>query len=765
MRAHLQVAYYIRVEAILRQSSIVAVTVFTSNVLHSRALLRSLLASATVALAACGGGTSGPSEPTQLVFKAGEHQNGQAGSALPVKVVVEARNTKGPVAGVTIAAGVESPGGGSVAPTSATTAADGTAQFTWTLGQTIGVQTLSVSTTGTTPLHASTTATAAAGAATIILTNSDISQFAVVSHAVSSLPTVTVTDNFGNAIVGVPVTFEDLSGGSSLSGTAKTTDATGKATLGGWTIGPDALVYSVRARIQNGAVAIFEARGVPFSFTAFAGTGQSANAGTALPVLPAVRALREDGSPLPNVPVSFTVIGGAGSVSGGTTVTGADGTARPASWVLGTAPGPNRLDASTFGRPLISFDATGVAATPAVATPSAGTSLSGFFGNYLAGSPQVTVTDAGGNPVAGIAVNFQVTQGGGQVSAATAQTDFLGRATLGSWRLGAAGAQQVSATVAGLPAPVGFFATGSTPPAGSFRIEVRYDLACSGCTAPTTAQRAAFDAAVTRWTQLILAGGPPYPIKPNEVDPSCGNISGTVDGVIITARLQFIDGVGNVLGAAGPCVLRDDGFFPVTGIMRFDTADLVFLETRDALNSVILHEMGHILGFGTIWNFNVPGTIGYDPAFGTNLFLVGTSTGDPTFNGPAARSALFGSLPPASTFGGVPVPVEANGGPGTALSHWRETASFVNELMTGILNCPQSGSCSGLNPLSAVSIDQFRDLGYVVNDALAENYTFQGAIQAAGAVSFTIVEGQLPGYITVINRQGKAVARVPRVYR
>ena len=733
----------------LRQFSIVAVTVDISNVLHSRALLRSLLASATLALAACGGGTSGPSEPTQLVFKAGEHQNGLAGSALPVKVVIEARNTKGPVAGVAIAAGVESPGGGSVSPSSATTAADGTAQFTWTLGPSIGVQTLTISTTGASPLHASTTATASAGAATIILTSSEISQFVVVSHAVTSLPTVTVTDNFGNPVAGIPVTFEALSGGSVLTGTDKTTDASGKATLGGWTIGPDALVYSVRARIANGAVAIFEARGIPATFAAFAGIGQSANAGTALTVLPAVRALREDGTPLPNVPVSFTVTSGGGSVTGGTVVTAADGTARPIRWVLGIAPGPNRLEASTFGKPSVNFDATGIAAVPAIATATAGTSLSGFFGNYLIGAPEIAVTDAGGNPVAGITVNFQVTQGGGRVTGVSMPTDFLGRAAATSWRLGTTGAQVVTATAGSLP-PVVFTATGATPPPSTFKIEVRYATG----TTPTATQRAAFDAAAARWTTLILSGGAPYTVVPTDIDPNgdCPSLlNELVDGIVVSVKYQNLVNP-NILGATGLCVVRDNGFLPVQGIMFLNTLALPGLESNLWLQDVILHEMGHALGYGTLWDVDFQGLGGIH-------LRSGTPGSDPTFTGLAARAAFFGSVAPGTTFTGTPVPLESGGGGGTAFVHWRD-ATFTTELMTGFISAPGVP-----NPLSAMTVQQFRDLGYVVNDVPADNYTFAALVQGAGAPAFQISEAQLRGPIIVIDRRGREVARIPRPFR
>ena len=37
-------------------------------------------------------------------------------------------------------------------------------------------------------------------------------------------------------------------------------------------------------------------------------------------------------------------------------------------------------------------------------------------------------------------------------------------------------------------------------------------------------------------------------------------------------------------------------------MMQFDTADLAEMEADGSLVRVIIHEMGHVLGFGTIWD-------------------------------------------------------------------------------------------------------------------------------------------------------------------
>jgi hypothetical protein len=713
--------------------------------------LRGLFVVSLATALQCGGDPAGPSEPTTLEFTAGQGQQGQVGSPLATKIVVKASNRKGPVAGVQITLSTESQGGGSTSPHSATTGTDGTAQFTWTLGAKVGTQTLTATFSGTTTVTATLTAVATVGPASIVIPASEAFQFVPVGRAVPILPSVQVTDGLGNAIAGIPVTFAALEAGSTITGTTQTTNAQGIATLGSWTIGLAAQNYTVRGSIPGGAAAQFQVRGIPAALTAVDGTGQTVNAGTAVPINPAVRATRDDGSPLANVPVDFTVAAGGGSVTGGAVFTGADGTARPTRWVLGVNPGPNRLQAITTGRPAVSFDATGVAATPAQVVAGAGT-LSGFFGNYLVENPQVTVLDAQGNPVAGATVTFQVTAGGGRVTQAATATDFQGRASATSWRLGASGAQAVSATVGSLP-PVTVTAQAANPPTSTFRFEVRY----AAGTVPTPAQQAAFDAAAARWRDLVLSGAPAYRVVQSDIDPSgdCPSMLGElVDGTVLHVRIQNL-GNANILGATGLCVIRDEGFLPVQAIMYLNTTALTTLETNGLLTPVILHEMAHALGFGTLWSISITG-------LGSIQLIQGggtcsTPAPDPTFSGAAARAAFYGSVATGTSFTGTPVPIENTSGCGTAYSHWRKS-TFGPELLTGFLSTGVPA------PLSAMTVQSLRDLGYVVNDATADVYTFQAFLQGLSLAKIQLVEDPslLRSPITVIDRSGRTVARIPR---
>ena len=103
--------------------------------------------------------------------------------------------------------------------------------------------------------------------------------------------------------------------------------------------------------------------------------------------------------------------------------------------------------------------------------------------------------------------------------------------------------------------------------------------------------------------------------------------SGVIDDILINVLLQPIDGPGNVLGAAGACFIRTAGGLPVFGLMFFDTADLEFLETNSLLDEVIVHEMGHVLGFsGGFFNLNIPGEF-------QRSLLASPNTADPRFLG------------------------------------------------------------------------------------------------------------------------------------
>ncbi len=122
------------------------------------------------------------------------------------------------------------------------------------------------------------------------------------------------------------------------------------------------------------------------------------------------------------------------------------------------------------------------------------------------------------------------------------------------------------------------------------------------------------------------------------------------------------------------------------------------------LGGVVLHEMVHVLGIGTLWGPSWQG-------------LVADPNGlDPRFSG---ANAVFGYNGFGATDGAFGVPVENTGGPGTRGGHWRETV-FQTELMTGW--------AGGAMAMSRVTVGALFDMGYDVDIARADSYSLPGVM-------------------------------------
>lgn len=249
------------------------------------------------------------------------------------------------------------------------------------------------------------------------------------------------------------------------------------------------------------------------------------------------------------------------------------------------------------------------------------------------------------------------------------------------------------ATMASLSAVnLGASASAETPPV-PFSITVNY----SG----EAAYEAAFNQAAAIWESLI----------PNYLDGRQG--TGFFTGLTITASVTNIDGAGGILGSAGPQTGGYDNsgyLLATTGQMQFDSSDISSL-SESVFQSVILHEMAHVIGIGTLWTYNglynASAASVNDP---NNNQVVGQYTG---------AGGLLGwqvEYDPAATY----VPVEKGGGTGTANGHWNEgdgggPTGYIStitgqdssfELMTGWLN---PGSTIG-----EVTKGSLLDLGYDV---------------------------------------------------
>lgn len=160
---------------------------------------------------------------------------------------------------------------------------------------------------------------------------------------------------------------------------------------------------------------------------------------------------------------------------------------------------------------------------------------------------------------------------------------------------------------------------------------------------------------------------------------------------VITARVGVLDGPGNGLAAAGPEAVvsmgADTGLpisknngghaVAVRSMIIIDFEDIDFMIATGILVETVTHEIGHALGFGTL--FDGADLIGARGGFGPTEYIYGEY---------ALQAYRRESGNPVAGY----VPLEQRGGPGTALGHWLDappffnqvfTAAFKKELMTG----------------------------------------------------------------------------------
>ena len=351
--------------------------------------------------------------------------------------------------------------------------ANGNVSVNWTLGSTVGTQTLIVTsfkTDGTTPLTGSPIAITATGeaaiSADILINTSGNNQSATINTALANPIVVRVLDQFENPFEGVTINFTTTDG--SVSASSGVSDANGNISIN-WTLGSTIGVQTltVTGFKADGTTAL---TGSPFTITAtgtsvpmadtlelVSGDNQTGTIGEPLanPIL--VRVLDQFGNPFAGAEVSvlivvfelpFTLISDAsGLVS--------------INWTIST---------SIHNLTITSFNADGT--TPLSGSPIAiaikspfattlintsGNNQTGTVNTMLASPIIVRVLDQFENPFAGATVNFATTDG--SVSVNSGVSDANGNVSV-NWTLGSTNGTQTLIVT-------GLFYNGTTPLTGS----------------------------------------------------------------------------------------------------------------------------------------------------------------------------------------------------------------------------------------------------------------------------------------------------------
>src|SRR5947199_225433 len=476
---------------------------------------------------------------SQMTPAGGDGQTGTVGTTLPTQLSVRvADQFNNPVAGVTVT-WTPATGSGSVNPTTSTSNGSGIAATTWTLGPAAGTQTVQATGAGS-PVPFSATGTA--GTAATITANSPTSQSAAAGTAVTSPPSVIVKDTNGNPVADVAVTFTPAAGSGSVTGGTQTTNGSGIATVGSWTLsataGPNTLTATSTG--LSGSPVTFTATGTAgtaATIAANSATSQSATAGTAVSTPPSVIVKDANGNPVAQVAVTFAVAPGNGTITGASQTTNGSVIATVGSWTLPYTTLIRSLTATSTGLSgsPVTFTATGTAGTAATIAANSATSQSATAGTAVSTPPSVIVKDANGNPVAQVAVTFAVAPGNGTITGASQTTNGSVIATVGSWTLPYTTLiRSLTATSTGLSgSPVTFTATGTAGTAATIAAN------------SATSQSATAGTAVSTPPSVIVKDANGNPVAQAAVTFAVAPGNGTITGASQTTNASGAATVGS----------------------------------------------------------------------------------------------------------------------------------------------------------------------------------------------------------------------------
>ncbi|MEI6364003.1 MAG: Ig-like domain-containing protein, partial [Actinomycetes bacterium] len=376
-------------------------------------------------------------------------------------------------------------------------------------------------------------------------------------------PAVLVTDANNNPVSGVAVTFAVASGGGSVIGGSTTTNASGIATVGSWTLGTVVGANTMTATNASltGSPLTFTATGLVGAASKYVVTssGYSPIAGAAVTVSAQLADQYGNAVATNGITVTWTKSPTtSGSFASGTTSTNSSGVATVV-FTTGTTVTTYAVTATSSSggaRTGTSPNIVSVAGAAKNLAVNAGAGQSATVGTAVTTDPAVLVTDTNGNPVSGVTVTFAVASGGGSVIGGSATTNASGIAAVGSWTLGTThGTNTLTATVAGLTgSPLTFTATGATGAAAKYVVASNDYSVKKGTTVTITAQltdqygnEVTTSGTVVTWTKTGTGGS----FASNTTNTNSSGIATVVFTVSSTDRVKHVVTATSAGGVTG----------------------------------------------------------------------------------------------------------------------------------------------------------------------------------------------------------------------
>lgn len=228
----------------------------------------------------------------------------------------------------------------------------------------------------------------------------------------------------------------------------------------------------------------------------------------------------------------------------------------------------------------------------------------------------------------------------------------------------------------------------------AFSIELNFGI---GLTGLTDSAKTAIEDAVLFWEDVITHSSFDT-AQTLEVTLAATDLGGR-EGIL--AYVPFLQPTQLLTTTGDPGVLEaGDRLLPTSGdivLNQFYFDD--YNQDPSYIADIVRHEMGHVLGIGSLWDYN-EGLI---------------NRRDSTYSADTYAGAVYGEM--LGTFEQTAVPIEpfVNG-------HWDESV-FESELLT-----PQAEGIGAEMPLSNLTIASLRDLGWNVNFGVAEDFMLGSSV-------------------------------------